>query len=731
MNVTCIFLGVYRHLCVTNCITTNISKTYFVVCVCTFDISPNTVSLQNRLQEHHYQSQRGRNSIHEGPSHSHPRPHPSGSHNSGASSSQGPHHHVALNTEPRHHLPQPTQPHFHHHIHPHVHPSHPTAVALVTPQPPHPVQAPAVAAAAAGSEILPSLLSWQMSQSLNTYPWRMQTGSVPFFTFPSTPPSYIPANSYPYTFAPLPAPPFSISPIQPGAGTATVAVPSYTGIAVPQVTAVEPIVTLNSAPALAAGVVHAAQPPTYPVAAAAIQSLNESGEAQIQNVTLASHPNPGTATAVAVGINGATVNVIQQPVIQPAAAHESSNSGGIVLPAVSAAPAAIHTQGHDLAVIHTLGPTHQHFQTNSSLHARRPTIQHVAHTPAALIQTAIQANDSSASLGHHQVHLVRSSLANLDAQLAGPSSVSDARGSSDRHRNDRSIFSQSVPISSSSTPAHSPSDTQFALAPRVARIPSPSSGDESDSSSSTTSSLGENLSSMFFPVPSYSPLMSDSEGVETPDHLSESPNPFSGRESTDILSDGSNNTSEQSDSEGESASDSSALHTLADAAVILADAPGDEMDISNSQPSTSSSSESESLQLPVLINFSGSDSEQSRVDTPTSVIDLTASPTTSSPTLLSESPPSNVSASSVSRNLQGSLESAAASANHDGHHLRHHAIAAPLLLPVIQHQAPNVIAANLTVRAQQTNSASFSAPTPTNPPQVQLADHTHRIQVSV
>lgn len=596
------------------------------------------------------------------------------------------------------------------------------------------MQAPAVAAAAAGSEILPSLLSWQMSQSLNTYPWRMQTGSVPFFTFPSTPPSYIPANSYPYTFAPLPAPPFSISPIQPGAGTATVAVPSYTGIAVPQVTAVEPIVTLNSAPALAAGVVHAAQAPTYPVAAAAIQSLNESREAQIQNVTLASHANPGAATAVAVSINGATVNVIQQPVIQPAPAHESSNSGGIVVPAVSAAPAAIHTPGHDLAVIHALGPTHQHFQTNSSLHTRRPTIQHVAHAPAALIQTAIQASDTSASMAHHhapQVHLVRSSLASLDA---GPSSMSDVRGSSDRHRNDNSIFvnsPQSLPISSSSTPAHSPSDTPFTLAPRVARIPSPFSGDESDSSSSTTSSLGENLSSMFFPVPSYSPLTSDSEGIETPDHLSESPNPFSGRDSTDVLSDGSNNTSEPSDSEGESASDSSALHTLADAAVILADAPGDEMDSSTSQPDAASSIEGESLQLPVLINISGSDSDQSRVDTPTSVIDLTVSPTTSTPTLLSDSLPSNASAPSASRNLQSSLESAAASANHDSHHLPHHAIAAPLLLPVIQHQATNVIAANLTVRAQQTNTASFGAPTPANTSQVQLADHAQRIQVSM
>lgn len=488
--------------------------------------------------------------------------------------------------------------------------------------------------------------------------------------------------------------------------------------------------TLNSAPALAAGVVHAAQAPTYPVAAAAIQSLNESGEAQIQNVTLTSHTTPAAAAAVAVGINGATVNVIQQPVIQPAQGHEPINSGSIMVPAVSATPAALHAPGHDLAVIHTLGPTHQHFQANSSLHAPRPTIQHVAHTPAALIQTAIRTNDSSSSLGHHhapQVHLVRSSLANVNAHPAGPSTVSVAHDSSHRVRNNSSIFvnsPQSLPISSSSTPTHSPSDTQFPLAPRVAHIPSPSSGDESDSSSSSTSSsLGENLSSMFYPVPSYSPLTSDSEGAESPDHLSESPNPFSGRESTDILS------NEQSDSEAETSSDSSALHTLADAAVILADSPGDEMNDSTSRPGPSGEGEGESLQLPVLINISGSESDQSRVETPTSVIDLTASPTSSTPTLLSDSPPSNASASTASRNLQSSLESAAAGVAHEGHHLPHHAIAAPLLLPVIQHQATNVITANLTVRAQRTNGVPFSAPT--NAPQMQLADHTHMIQVQM
>ena len=136
----------------------------------------------------------------------------------------------------------------------------------------------------------------------------------------------------------------------------------------------------------------------------------------------------------------------------------------------------------------------------------------------------------------------------------------------------------------------------------------------------------------------------------------------------------------------------------------------------------------------MLINISGSDSEQSRVDTP-SVIDLTTSPTTSTPSSsLSDSPPGNgsgsTSSSHVSRNLQSSLENAASASHGDGHHLpqAHHAIAAPLLLPVIQHQATNMIAANLAVTAQRTNTAPFNAPS--NAPQVQLTDHAHRVQVN-
>lgn len=100
------------------------------------------------------------------------------------------------------------------------------------------------------SHVLPSLLSWQLSPSFPAYPWRMQAAShsLPFFTIPSTPPQFLPATSYPYTFAPMPAiaaPPFSINPIQPV--PASIAIPSYAGVSMPQVTGMNSDVVVSSA----------------------------------------------------------------------------------------------------------------------------------------------------------------------------------------------------------------------------------------------------------------------------------------------------------------------------------------------------------------------------------------------------------------------------------------------------------------------------------------------------
>lgn len=100
------------------------------------------------------------------------------------------------------------------------------------------------------SHVLPSILSWQLSPSFPAYPWRVQPAApgVPFFTIPSTPPQFLPAHSYPYTFAPMPAiaaPPFSINPIQPV--PASIAIPSYAGVAVPQVTGLHAELVVSSA----------------------------------------------------------------------------------------------------------------------------------------------------------------------------------------------------------------------------------------------------------------------------------------------------------------------------------------------------------------------------------------------------------------------------------------------------------------------------------------------------
>ena len=98
--------------------------------------------------------------------------------------------------------------------------------------------------------VVPSILSWQLSPSFPAYSWRVQAGgpSVPFFTIPSTPPQFLPAHSYPYTFAPMPAiaaPPFSINPIQPVPAPLTI--PSYAGVSVPQVSGLHAELVASSA----------------------------------------------------------------------------------------------------------------------------------------------------------------------------------------------------------------------------------------------------------------------------------------------------------------------------------------------------------------------------------------------------------------------------------------------------------------------------------------------------
>ena len=104
------------------------------------------------------------------------------------------------------------------------------------------------------SRVLSGLLSWQLSPSFPPYPWRPTPG-VPFFTIPSTPPQFLPAHSYPYMFAPMPAiaaPSFSINP----GGVpvpASIAIPSYAGVAVPRVTGLHAELVVTTASDVAPG----------------------------------------------------------------------------------------------------------------------------------------------------------------------------------------------------------------------------------------------------------------------------------------------------------------------------------------------------------------------------------------------------------------------------------------------------------------------------------------------
>lgn len=146
------------------------------------------------------------------------------------------------------------------------------------------------------------------------------------------------------------------------------------------------------------------------------------------------------------------------------------------------------------------------------------------------------------------------------------------------------------------SPALPDSDSSRDSTPEVPSIPSFSADEDSDSS----------------------------DTLQTPD-LSVSPAMFD--ESTSLLSsdpDDSSANPTPRDSSTDS-STASALHTLADAAAILADSPA---------PTDSSSaiaaqySTGQPVRLPVLINISDSDTDSHL--SPSSIIDLTHSPTTSS-----------------------------------------------------------------------------------------------------
>ena len=419
-----------------------------------------------------------------------------------------------------------------------------------------------VMAAAAGSSpaILPNLLSWQMSQSFNTYPWRMQANGVPFFTFPSTPPSFIPANSYPYTFAPLPAAPFSISPMQPV--PSTVPMPSYNGLSVmvPQVTTVDTgAVPLNGNQGNVVTQGYAVAAPTAAVPAQPDQELQAVAVHVLQprTTTLPDHQlhQYQNMTQASLGVTPAAPPALipteqpmpPRPLQRPTQPQASNNSTPFVYEVI--------TSEH----LSTVNP---HVQQSQHLQSSNSTLQ-------SSLDSDIPHDD-----GYSQLPVV--SLDDSEViwgEVPGPSGLNQAPS------------------------PHPDSQSSRDSTPEMSSFPSFSADNESD----------------------------DTSDVPPTPNLSASPAVVFD-ESTSFLS------SDQEDSSLEmtprdtstDSSTASALHTLANAAAILADSPSQAGSSSvPSQPSTG-----QPVRMPVLINISDSESDSHL--SPSSIIDLTHSPATTS-----------------------------------------------------------------------------------------------------
>ena len=585
--------------------------------------------------------------------------------------------------------------HHHHHVHHrHMHPRHPT-MTLVTPGPtPHlqqqtqshllPPQMHPEPSDQSGI-VHPRILSWQMSQSLNGYPWRVQTGNVPFFTFPSTPPSFLPSSSYPYTFAP--APPFSINQIA-RVPTTAVPVPSYAGIAVPQVTGVDSIVAGPNGAA-------------FPVAA--IPSLNDVPSEHMHpvppgavTVTIPSgNPVPGQAPPPAAAV------VIQQSVVHPS---QEAN-----------------TQAQDMAVIHTItAPPHGHFQAPSIPAHIAPAIitaegaQGPAGPPVAAegmryhgpIMTALP--PQLVSVGAPQHNMVGVSLdyalnATTAAPVAAPPPPA-AREHSDRHSRThaRDHRSEARP-DSVATHSRTLRDPRLAMR-HVAHFndgAGPSRALDSDTTSDSDSLNSDSpRQNFFYGSQAYPQFDNDSDdSMENPESNDSMMYRPSDADDSSSPSDSENNSPTNPSTlrfiTGNAANVVSAMDNMASPAnesgsdSFLTDesvnAEQGDTDMANSPDD-----DSDSLSLPVLINISdSSDGLNSHLSTPTptNVIDLTASPGADSPSVsetrssislpLPAHPPNAALASTSNPHV---IESTAAYENPEPN--------PPVFLPVINPQNP-------------------------------------------
>ena len=501
------------------------------------------------------------------------------------------------------HLPHPhvhpSHPHDLPPPHPHIVPSHPPQPAniqvininSVQGQPPHQSNQLNEAGARGNQPaILPSLLSWQMSQSLNTRPWRVQPSGVPFFTFPSTPPQFIPANSYPYTFAPMPAAPFSIAPMQ------SVSVhSSYNGIPLPHPSAVDSAVPLSSGAVLAgapttAFVLPPAQggPLPHPLADGDIQAvaINLNGSNSVATV------NRDSGTTVAIAMNAlpppqAMDLGLAEPAILPGPGQivpgYHVSGAAAVMPAQIIVGQSRPLLGHEVVVSHTgedsLGPSRELVRAEPAQGAAQAASEPGPHDPHYLSYPA--------ESHHHAAGPSMATVAGLYSSSNVGSVLSLSNASSDQSH--ASPLNISLLESDSVSDSESPSSILASFSPLSSDSEVPSSADL------------------------YSPLLPFSSGSS------------SSSSDSSLSSDDDEGSSSQSDSDASEGS--SALHTLARAAALLDNVS--DASLSESSPASSSVSEFGHREPthgpPLLINISDSDVDLHTVS-PASVIDLTHSP---------------------------------------------------------------------------------------------------------
>ena len=443
----------------------------------------------------------------------------------------------------------------------------------------------------------------------------MQTGSVPYFSFPSTPPSFLPSNPLPYTFAPVP--PFSISQIAqvPSSG---VPVPSYAGIAV-QGTVVDSMVPgPNGAP--------------FPVAA--IPSLSDVPTDHLH------HSVPPGAVAVTITSAGAV----------------PGQAGPTVVIQQSVMPSHDAVQSQDMAVLHAIGATPPHYQVPPMPAHMGPAIIAADGAPGqGLMGPSVPPGEGVARY-HVTPHLVSMAPPPSHHNLVGVSL--DYAGESSQGHSSRTLGrEQERPRGGVATSHFTGSEAGRGRGHAMLNDGAGPSGivdsdSASDNDSIASDSPSRNFASLIYGMNRYSNYDSD-DSSDAPVELDSSDSMLHvGDMSADSqLSSDGDDSSPSSVSDTQSPTDPSTVRHISrnTATVVISpapspsSAPSSSLNLSlnttfytssdeGSPIATTSADESGTLTLPVLINITESDSTHVTPPRPTSVIDLTTNsptPTTS------------------------------------------------------------------------------------------------------